>query len=360
MKNLITSISLLLVLVCNAQNREKQIKFFNVVLEADKVLPTGKKWGPSLGPEDADFTAAISSPPQAKTLKEFIGGIYDKTRLDGTPRKFLNTEVDRYIEVLDEINIMWFEERGLSYVPKDTKGYQEAKKIIEDKAMSVSDKKAKLVEQYSDMLQALLSFRVLNNEPTKIAVMADVEKGFNAGLTVNVEAEINKVVTGSLSIAPSIKKLAMTTFTLSNGNYYEAQLDDDYIVAAKTVLCRKHTEYKAGKYKATTIFDDLVIKYFKETNWAVITKAAVIQATFSNLSKTDFEAGIKAILQANVKSIKLKVASIEDASAQIAAGVFKKMSKSEEASIENSYYYLRYVYNKNLEIGEGTVKDPCE
>jgi hypothetical protein len=340
-----------------AMQSQNTIKFYKVNLKASEILPNGRQWGPSAaGNRTVKFTRAANS------INELLGQTYRTTSMKSTEH-FLNTDIETFSPLLDSINFSYY----ISY------GFLEAEKftpaLINDssyKSLKESFIKAKSNLKRREILFAmdnrkfkniLENSRYTTYQPAiKMTISQTNRQMIEAGIAAEMVVDINEYFKLTPKVEGSLKDSLTRKVSLKGGMYHEIKFVDGYIKRAAKILKPLTPITPVSSAIMEEDFYDDYIAYWNDENAGLITGAGVIEAQFDAKKLKSIAGTIGAVVKGDLKPTPEEEEQIASLSAKITAKYTGSREIDQEVQTVQTFYYIRYVYDKRLELGKTKAK----
>lgn len=349
-KNILLAILLFAFSFANAQNT---IKLYKTTLKAKEVLGNGRSWGPQAGDNKTImFTRASND------LFELIGQIYKTSNLYSVTN-FLNTDIETNSPLLDSINFSYYNSYGFLRLEKkypnllNEQDYKSFKTAFKTASTDIA-KRTLIFNEANKKFKNLLeeSRYTTYNPPITMSITTTISKQIKAGITAEIVADIKKVFTIKPSVTAALNDSISNHIVMKGAKYHEIKLDDDYVGRAYAILKNITPSTQVDNSISNEDFYTKFIDFYKSKISGVITGAAVIEANFDAKKLKDINSTIGITLKGNLDPTVNTEQEIVSATAEIVAKYIADKNINSEILTLPTFYYLRYVYDTRLELGE--------
>jgi hypothetical protein len=345
---------LILLLLCgDVFSQDESIKFYGVTIHSQDVF--GKKKPFSLAErKGAIKTTTIESAPVATELYEYLGAVYTIKNFSGIPSQLLNLSLDDYTPILDSIDFKYYKVFGFKQVKADLQNRPEFEKFVDQFKNAANNKARKdLVMNLSPELRKGLEeskYQTIN-KPITYTQARTINRAFSLGVGTKIAAQIKQIAGINAKIAVALRDTVTKIMKVNDAKYFEIALRENYVTTASDIL--KKWEKKTDELsKSDDIYFAGALKDFLEQcDVAVITQAAVIEASFDRSKTKEIETAIKAILEGKVDPNKISSEKIAELSAEIGGKYGKNRDDDKGISTDKAFYYIKYCANNALELG---------
>jgi hypothetical protein len=339
-------------------NSQNTIKLYRTTLKANEVLGNGKTWGPKAGENiTIMFTRASNE------LYELIGQIYKTSNLYAVTN-FLNTDIETNSPLLDSINFSYYFRYGFLRLEKkypnllNEQEYKTFKTSFRSAPLD-KDKRALIFDETNKRFKNLLeeSRYSTYSPPIAMSITTVISKQIKAGITAEIVDEIKDVFKIKPALAVVLSDSISNHIIMEGAKYHEIKYDDDYIGRAHAILKNLTPTTQVDNSISDEDFYAKFIDFYKSKTSGIITGAAVIEANFDAKKLKDIKSVIGVTLKGNLDPTGNSEQKIMSATADIAAKYVGEKSLNTELSTLPTFYYIRYVYDSRLEIGERADKN---
>ena len=334
-------------------NSQNTIKFYKTTLRANEILGNGKAWGPKAGDNKTImFTRASND------LFELIGQIYKTSNLYSVTN-FLNTDIETNSPLLDSINFSYYDRYGFLRLEKkypnllSEQDYKNFKSTFKS-ALTDKEKRILVFNEVNKRFKNLLeeSRYTIYSPPVTMSITTVISKQIKAGITAEIVADIKKVFTIKPAVAVALSDSISSHIVMKGAKYYEIKLDDDYIGRTYSILKNITPLSQVDNSISDEDFYTKYIDFYKSKKSGIITGAAVIEANFDAKMLKDIKSIIGVTLKGNLDPTANSEQEIISATAEITAKYIADTNINIEIHTLPTFYYLRYVYDTRLELGE--------
>ena len=336
--------------------RQDKVKLYESTFKASEILGSRKE----LFLDQADEVTTLFTPPICTgNLNELLGKAYTTENFRNTSN-FLNLSLDESLPILDSINFSFYNaysflnvlDKHFASDPLNDK-YKRFKSLFKA-AGTNADRRQLLYADSNSQFRIALEDTRYSTYRGRIGIKLSTKftTDFKLGVAASISEQLSTSYKINASANFSIKDTVFKYIQVTDGGYDEIRLAPEYIFKAARII----SGYNTNRPLLNSLNDDFsfrLVKFLDDPNASIITGAAVLEANF------DYQKFQQLTLALGV-GISAALDSSQKAKApQIAASVTAAYSYEKQRNIEvttgQSFYYLRYGFSKDLEIGAGAA-----
>ncbi|WP_398456054.1 hypothetical protein AB3466_11150 [Sphingobacterium thalpophilum] len=305
------------------------------------------------------------TPVGVSDLYELLGKKYTKHQFAATD-VLLNMELDAPMPILDSINFEYYNSYALKFIldkdPRftlggsDNKDYLVFRKAFKEAKNNVERRKI-LYDSMDNaiFLDALEASKYTTfNKPISVKITTSIANALKLGITAKINAQLKEGTEGKIDVKTenAIKDSIHKYIQIEGCNYHEIKLQEQYVLKAGKIL-RTYANDPSKLDKFSDDFSYQFGKFLNEPCDAIVTGAAVLEAKFNYEKFSKLRLAIGAVLTGNLG---LSETDKNKITADITANYTKQKTVTQEINTAQTFYYIRYTFNKDLELGAGDCK----